>query len=116
MNMPIDLAPFVDHIRPTNTVLLFGSGSSIPSGAPSTARIVKHLSKALAFENETFTLPEIASLVEKRDSRRRLITEIRTLFAFLKPSGGLLNLPLYDWKSLYTTNYDELIEEAYRLI
>jgi hypothetical protein len=113
--MPIELTQFVDHIRPSNTVLLFGSGSSIPSGAPSTVRIVEHLSKALGFEHEKFTLAEIASLVEKRDSRRRLISERRTLFAFLRPSGGLLNLPLYDWKSLYTTNYDELIEETFRL-
>jgi len=113
--MPIDLAQLVDQIQPVNTVLLFGSGSSIPSGAPSTSKIVDHLSKRLNIQDEKFTLAEIASLIEKRDSRRRLVTEIRSLFAFLRPSGGLLNLPLYDWKSLYTTNYDELIEEAYKL-
>ncbi len=43
-----------------------------------------------------------------------MIVEVRTLFKNLKPTAGLLNLPLYDWKSIYTTNYDDLIEQAYR--
>jgi hypothetical protein len=32
----------------------------------------------------------------------------------LKPTGGLLNLPLYNWRSLYTTNFDDLIEQCYK--
>lgn len=43
-----------------------------------------------------------------------MITEVRTLFKNLRPTSGLLNLPLYDWKSIYTTNYDDLVEQAYR--
>jgi len=31
----------------------------------------------------------------------------------LVPSGGLLNLPLYSWRSIYTTNYDALIEKVF---
>jgi hypothetical protein len=31
-----------------------------------------------------------------------------------KPTGGLLNLPLYNWRSLYTTNFDDLIEQCYK--
>ena len=37
-----------------------------------------------------------------------MISEIKTLFKNLKPTAGLLNLPIYDWKSIYTTNYDDL--------
>ena len=29
------------------------------------------------------------------------------------PTGAILNLPLYRWKSLYTTNYDKLIEASF---
>lgn len=32
----------------------------------------------------------------------------------LRPTTGLLNLPLYDWKDIFTTNYDTLIEQAYK--
>jgi hypothetical protein len=42
-----------------------------------------------------------------------LIAELRKRFADLKSTGGLLNLPLYEWKSLFTTSYDELIEQSY---
>ncbi|MBE2983712.1 SIR2 family protein, partial [Enterobacter hormaechei] len=42
-----------------------------------------------------------------------MITELRKMFEDLKPTGGILNTPLYDWKSIYTTNYDELIEQSY---
>ena len=25
----------------------------------------------------------------------------------------MINLPMYDWRSIYTTNYDTLIEQSY---
>jgi len=112
--MPIELSQLIDDIQPSRTVLLFGSGSSLPSGAPSSSRIIEHLSKILGIENEKFSLSEIASLVEKRLSRKRLIEEVRSLFVSARPTAGLLNLPLYDWKNLYTTNYDDLIERSYK--
>ena len=40
--------------------------------------------------------------------------DLRTLFKGLRPTAGLLNLPLYDWRSIYTTNYDDLVEQAYQ--
>jgi hypothetical protein len=50
-----------------------------------------------------FSLPEIASLAERKSGRRALIGALREQFQNLKPTGGLLNLPLYNWKSLFTT-------------
>jgi SIR2-like domain len=35
-------------------------------------------------------------------------------FKGIVPTGALLNLPLYEWKSIFTTNYDALIEESYK--
>src|SRR3954470_13712515 len=35
----------------------------------------------------------------------RLIQELRSQFKGLRPTGSLLNLPLYAWKSIFTTNY-----------
>jgi hypothetical protein len=61
-----------------------------------------------------FSLAEIASLAEQKVGRRTLIAALREQFKMLKPTGGLLNLPLYNWRSLYTTNYDDLIEQCYR--
>jgi SIR2-like domain len=112
--MPTDLTTFVRDLEPATTILFFGAGSSIPSHAPSVARIIEHLATVFKQPADGFTLAELADLIEQRTKdRRRLITEVRTLFYNLKPTGGLLNLPLYDWKSFYTTNYDELIELSY---
>jgi len=58
-------------------------------------------------------LSEIASLAEQKTSRKELITALRDILRNLKPTGGLLNLPLYSWRSLFTTNYDDLIEQCY---
>jgi len=45
--------------------------------------------------------------------RSKVIAELRRLCGDLKPTGGLKSLPLYEWKSIFTTNYDNLIEQAY---
>lgn len=63
--------------------------------------------------NSGFTLPEQSGLAERKAGRRSLIEALRELFKTLKPTGGLLNLPLYNWKSIFTTNYDDLVEQCY---
>ena len=42
-----------------------------------------------------------------------MISELRKLVANLKPSGGIKHVPIYPWKSIFTTNYDNIIEQAY---
>ena len=113
--MPVEIETLVRELRPEQTILLFGAGSSLPSNAPTPKAIIDHLSARFALPSAGFNLAEFTELIEQRyKDRRRLITEVRTLFKNLRPIAGLLNLPLYDWKSIYTTNYDELIERAYQ--
>ena len=72
-------------------------------------------SSAFKLGSGGFSLSELASLAEaKAQARKPMISELRKAFVGLKPTGGLLNLPLYSWKSLFTTNYDELIEASYQ--
>ncbi|WFU53617.1 SIR2 family protein [Bradyrhizobium pachyrhizi] len=111
--MPISTNQLVESIDPTRTVLFFGSGSSIPSKAPSAQALVNHLAKKFSLPTTGFNLSEVASLAEQKHSRAEVIAVIRDLFRGLKPTGGLLNLPLYKWRSLFTTNYDDLIEQCY---
>ena len=113
--MPTSLQDLVHDIRVSSTMLLFGAGSSIPSHAPSVKELIDHLSAKFRQSSDGFNLAEFTQLIEKKtNDRRRLITEVRHLFKGLKPTSGLLNLPLYDWKSIYTTNYDNLIELSYQ--
>jgi hypothetical protein len=104
----------VAGIEPERAVLFFGSGSSIPSGAPTVAQLQAYFEHTYGVPASEYTLAEQAGIIENQTKdRNRLITELRTLFRGLVPTGAILNLPLYPWKSLYTTNYDKLIEASF---
>lgn len=111
--MVISVAQLVDSIQPHGTVLFFGAGASIPSRAPTTAALAGHLASRFSIPEAGFSLSEIASLAENKSSRRVMITAVRELFQNLKPTGGLLNLPLYHWRSVFSTNFDNLVEQSY---
>lgn len=104
----------INRIQPEKTVLLFGAGSSIPSKAPTSQALIDFFAKRFSLPTTGFSLPEISSLAERKAGRRSLIDALREQFKSLKPTGGLMNLPLYNWKSLFTTNFDDLIEQCYR--
>jgi hypothetical protein len=113
--MPIDVKRLTSELEPERTVLFFGAGSSIPSGAPTVAAIQAHLAAKFGVPAEGYTLSEQTGIIEQSVSNRQnLIREVRHLFRGLKPSGAILNLPLYKWKSIYTTNYDTILEESYK--
>ncbi len=113
--MPISLSDLVRDIQPASTILLFGAGSSLPSNAPSVATIIAQLSKRFGQTSDGYGLSEFTELLEQKfKDRKRIITELRVMFKGIRPIAGLINLPTYNWKTLYTTNYDDLIEQAYK--
>lgn len=111
--MSTSISELVKRLHPENTVLFFGAGSSIPSGAPSVTKIIERFSENLDIESAGYSLSEMASIIEQTRSRREMIQSLRSLFKNKTPTGSLLNLPLYNWKNIYTTNYDDLIEQSY---
>lgn len=111
--MSISLSDMVSRLSPPKTVLFFGAGSSIPSGAPSVKKIIDAVAGKFGINSEGYNLSEITSIAEHKASRSELISMLRNMFCNLDATGALLNLPLYNWKNIYTTNYDKLIEQAY---
>lgn len=112
--MPIDLKILSRQIAPERTILLFGAGSSIPSGGLSAAQLAEKISTYFGMPYDpSLQLGEVAAIVEKNRSRKELVGYLRSLIMPLVPTGGLMNLPLFDWRSIYTTNYDQLIENVY---
>ena len=111
--MTIDISRLASDLKPERTVLLFGSGSSIPSLVPG----VKELQEALQSKfgvASTYSLAEQTEIIEiQKNDRRPLIEFLRSLIENKRPTGGILNLPLFTWKSIFTTNYDKLIEISY---
>lgn len=111
--MSIPLSTMIEGVDPTNTVLFFGSGSSVPSGAPSVGKIIERIGHELNVDTEGFSLTEVTSIAEAKRSRTELISCLRSMFRRINVTGALLNLPLYNWKNIYTTNYDKLVEQSY---
>lgn len=109
--MPVSIEQLA-RVDPDKTILFFGAGSSVQSGAPSVSDILGNMSSSFGIPND-YSLAEMSSLVEEKCGRHRLIEELRRLISKARPTGSLLNVPLYPWRSIYTTNYDELIEQSY---
>lgn len=113
--MTISLETLVRELRPANSVLFFGAGSSIPSGCPDTQTLCQRLIAKFGIGTPNLSLAELAGLIEiKTRDRRGIIDVIRASFQGKRPTMGLLTVPLFPWRCLYTTNYDELIEISYR--
>ncbi|USD67720.1 SIR2 family protein [Vibrio sp. SCSIO 43136] len=111
--MSISLESVVDSIEPSKTVLFFGAGSSIPSGAPSVSGLISEIGRKFNLDTDGYSLTELSSLAEDKTSRKELISFLRPMFERQRVTGAMLNLPLYKWKNIYTTNYDTFIEQAY---
>jgi hypothetical protein len=59
-------------------------------------------------------LQETCSILDHRYGRQALVEALRMRIGHLEPTGGLLSLPAFDWAAIYTTNFDEVVEKAYR--
>jgi hypothetical protein len=112
--MPITIAELVEDLVPQRTVLLFGAGASVQCNAPSVGQLIKKISTDFKIPAEGLTLRELSALAEAKRNRKDLVNLIRHEFKETRAQGAILNLPLYDWKSLFTTNYDEVVEAAYQ--
>lgn len=113
--MTISIDQLVDRIVPEKTVLFFGSGSSVPSKGPTANDLIKIFADRFAIQADGYSLSEITGIAERRSNRREVIQCLRNRISSLKPQGGILNLPLFDWKSIFTTNYDTIIEQSYQI-
>lgn len=88
----------------------------MPSGAPSGPQLCKDLCEAYQIDyDSTLSLADIGTLVELKGKRKDMVRLLAAKLGQLRPTQGLLNLPTYDWKDIFTTNYDELIEKTYTI-
>ena len=111
----LDIKELIGRTVPNKTVLFLGSGAAITSGGPTGSGLARDLVAALApGEKISDDLIEVASILENRVGRQRLVEEVRSRLKPLKPAGGMLSLPDFPWRGIYTTNFDCLIESAYR--
>lgn len=111
--MIVELERLIDRLEPKKTVLIFGSGSSIPSGGKSGPALASSIADRFGLAGAGYSLSEVSQIASDRTSRSELVDFLRLQVANLRPAGGVLNVPLYDWNGIYTTNYDKIIELSY---
>ncbi|WP_043201715.1 SIR2 family protein [Paraburkholderia acidipaludis] len=111
--MPIELSRLANELIPEKTVLFFGAGACVSSHAPSVTKLMEYFQATFGVSTDGYSLREYAGIIENKFGRKKLIDALRVPFKKLHPTGSLSNIPLYQWKSLFTTNYDTLIEQAY---
>lgn len=114
-DVPMDMGELVRLTQPSNTILLLGAGASIESGAPSGAALAHYLASKIAPPPAGNDLSEISGIFQNKLGRTRLAEAIADRLKTLKPTGGLLALPAFDWRAIYTTNFDRLVEDSYHL-
>lgn len=113
--MPLDLTVLARQVEPEKTTLILGAGVSIPSGAPSGQQLRDELGHEFGIEGfESFDLADLCTIIESKRERFPLIQFVRKRIAKLQPTGGLLSLPLFEWGGIFSTNYDDLVEKAYK--
>lgn len=110
----LSIEELVSRIEPGRTVLLLGAGAAVPSGAPTGAELAQAIAKVISGSAISDDLEETASILELRWSRLSLVEAVREKLRPLRPVGGLLALPEFDWRRLYTTNFDVLVESSYQ--
>lgn len=111
--MPVSLQSLIGSIKPSRTALLLGAGASVPSGAPSGPALAERLWRKIANKEPlSLDLTETATVLERNFTRRAVISEIVEALKPIQPTGGLLALPTFQWRSVYTTNFDQAFEKA----
>jgi hypothetical protein len=111
--MPIAILELARLIAPARCNLLLGAGASIPSGGMSGPQLAKRLAHEL-LDSASGNLDEVASILCMKHGRAAVIAALRHCLDSLLPTGGLLALPTFPWLSVYTTNYDRVVELAYQ--
>src|SRR5579884_273025 len=104
----------VEIVQSGECVLFLGAGVSIDSGAPSGKQLAGELS-ATFFPNEppTDDLGATSEAVDAVYGRKELNQFLVERFRGLRPQGALVSIPTFHWKSIYTVNFDLLLEGAY---
>ncbi len=97
-------------------VLFLGAGATISSGGASGSELGKYIYTSLGDIGIDFN-ENLAIYTQKlvnNGYRDEIERSVRERFSGLKPSDKFCKLADIPWKAIYTTNYDDLIEQSYK--
>ena len=88
----------------------------MPSGAPTGGKLAEEISVEVRGRVISSDLQELSTILDRSVGREALVAAVRKRLKDLQPAGGMLALPEYPWHAIYTTNFDRLVEVAYRRV
>ena len=117
MEIPANL---VHEIKRGNVVLFLGAGAAMGAKSPDGGdmlgvwSLIKELAdRFLGGSAEEYSLTSASELSISESDLVTVQGFIRDIFIPFDPAGFHLKIPSFKWKSIYTTNYDLVIEKAY---
>ncbi len=99
--------------------MFLGAGVSTVANAPSTPDLIdlirKKFDKARFASDDFIGVCQAVIDCDYYDGRTELEDLLREKLGNLKPSKWHLELPKYKWAAIFTSNFDDLIEESFRM-
>jgi SIR2-like domain len=104
----------VDSWRSGNVALFVGSGASVGSGLPTWSELIGTLAQELPDRPATADHTTLASYYELAFGRHRLISTLSAALRIGAPNALHRSIAALRPRSLFTTNFDDLLEQALR--
>lgn len=112
----------IDQIKDGNVILFLGAGAAFDAKHPRSESppTGKQLSNLIAkkFLGDTYLNMDLQSVSELAISETDLFTVqkfVADIFKEFKPGDHHLRIPLYRWHSIFTTNYDLIVENSFEI-
>lgn len=113
----------IEQIKDGKVILFLGAGSAFdsvhPTGMkPLTGKQLAHkiADKFLGEEYLEYDLQNVSELAINETDLYTVQKFVADIFKDFNPGKHHLRIPLYKWNSIYTTNYDLLIERSYEKV
>lgn len=118
-NKVTPLERLIRRVRRNKVTLFIGSGFSIKAGAPSVSELISKLIEdgdlKYSAEPKELSLRDVVSDFVEKEGRHELMRCLVKHFSFTPTdtSDHVLLASIPHFKTIFTTNYDSLIEDAY---
>ena len=107
-----------EKVQQGNVVLFLGAGASHAAGGPTGKKLTEMIKEQFPESNQSLDnlIDVCQDVIDTPPYNRNELEEfIRKKLSPLQPTDGHKNITKFDWAAIFTTNFDDIIELAYRL-